>query len=63
MFIKTDNIKSKNIYKCDYCGNKLHTAYLDGKPYCRNLVEELKEKTHNSNYKEFTYTFFKSKKK
>ena len=29
-------------YKCDHCGGKKHTAYRNGKPFCRALIASLK---------------------
>ena len=38
----TNNTNKKGTYKCDHCGKSGHTAFREGKPFCRALVAELK---------------------
>ena len=43
MFVSSDKQNNgKAEYKCDHCGKKKHTAYRDGKPFCRELIASLK---------------------
>ena len=50
MMTGTGEKRNTNNYICDHCGKPNHTAYRDGKPFCRQLVNDLKlEKNKNSN--------------
>jgi hypothetical protein len=45
----SDTNKKGGTYKCDHCGKSGHTAFRDGKPFCRALVAELKGDKGNGN--------------
>jgi len=51
MFIGKDgsDTSKKGTYKCDHFGKSGHTAFKDGKPFCRALVAELKGDKGNGN--------------
>ena len=44
-----NDTSKKGTYKCDHCGKSGHTAFKDGKPFCRALVAELKGDKGNGN--------------
>ena len=42
MFVSNEKSeKTYTKYKCDHCGKTGHTAYRDGKPFCRDLIAKL----------------------
>ena len=53
----TGEKRKANNYICDHCGKANHTAYRDGKPFCRQLITDLKSEKNNNGNGNSGYTF------